>query len=172
MTRRVGTPIPHRGTPGSCRWCGDPILRPDGQPDRRRTWHPDCVTAYQLAAGWPDVIRRIAWRQDQGVCRACGHDLLAARLRVVGQAMWRRIRLLEGVPSIPHWWVPEVRDSGSCRGVTFPPCTRWHADHRVPLADGGTHDAPNLQVLCVPCHKAKTALEATTRAARRRGVAA
>lgn len=29
-------------------------------------------------------------------------------------------------------------------------------DHRVPLAEGGSDDAMNLQWLCVECHRAKT----------------
>lgn len=32
-------------------------------------------------------------------------------------------------------------------------------DHIVNVAQGGTDDDSNLQTLCIPCHKAKTALE-------------
>jgi len=32
-------------------------------------------------------------------------------------------------------------------------------DHIIPLAHGGTDDPSNLQSLCWPCHKAKTARE-------------
>lgn len=31
-----------------------------------------------------------------------------------------------------------------------------HVDHIVPKAKGGTDDTGNLQVLCAPCHDAKT----------------
>jgi 5-methylcytosine-specific restriction protein A len=31
-----------------------------------------------------------------------------------------------------------------------------HVDHRVSLADGGTHDVVNLQSLCHSCHSKKT----------------
>ena len=38
-------------------------------------------------------------------------------------------------------------------------------DHIVPLCKGGSDQNPrNLQVLCTPCHKQKTAKEATWRA--------
>jgi 5-methylcytosine-specific restriction endonuclease McrA len=36
-------------------------------------------------------------------------------------------------------------------------------DHITPLADGGSNDPQNLQILCVPCHKKKTSLEAKAR---------
>ena len=32
----------------------------------------------------------------------------------------------------------------------------WHADHIVPIKDGGAHEASNLQLLCEECHKVKT----------------
>lgn len=34
-----------------------------------------------------------------------------------------------------------------------------HVDHIVPLAQGGTHDAANLQTLCASHHASKTARE-------------
>jgi hypothetical protein len=38
--------IPHTAAPhGTCRWCGLPIMRSDGRPDRRN-WHPECVETY------------------------------------------------------------------------------------------------------------------------------
>ncbi|MCH2187426.1 HNH endonuclease [Myxococcota bacterium] len=42
----------------------------------------------------------------------------------------------------------------------------WEVDHIIPLVDGGSHDMTNLQSLCTPCHKRKTAAEATARALR------
>lgn len=45
---------------------------------------------------------------------------------------------------------------------------QWEADHQVPLEDGGGHDPTNIVRSCVPCHRAKTAAEATEHAARRR----
>lgn len=50
--------IPFSGAPaGTCRWCGDPILHPDGRPDRRRRWHQHphdprgCLAEYRLTWG-------------------------------------------------------------------------------------------------------------------------
>ena len=43
----------------------------------------------------------------------------------------------------------------SCTKVLQP--GEWQCDHLVPVSKGGTNDTTNLRVLCVPCHKAKTA---------------
>jgi 5-methylcytosine-specific restriction endonuclease McrA len=32
----------------------------------------------------------------------------------------------------------------------------WHADHIIPIKDGGRHAPDNLQLLCKHCHKVKT----------------
>ena len=34
-----------------------------------------------------------------------------------------------------------------------------HVDHIIPLAQGGTHEARNLQPLCHACHSRKTVME-------------
>lgn len=46
--------------------------------------------------------------------------------------------------------------------------TLWEADHEIPLEDGGPHAVENLRCRCVPCHRRKTAREATERAECRR----
>lgn len=59
-----------------------------------------------------------------------------------------------------------LRDGYRCAkcGATWVP-NRDHVDHIVELADGGTNDDGNLQLLCDdPCHKDKTAAEARARA--------
>jgi hypothetical protein len=42
---------------GTCRWCGHPIVRQDGRPDRRGNWHLECVETYKLC--WPDHIKPV-----------------------------------------------------------------------------------------------------------------
>lgn len=44
----------------------------------------------------------------------------------------------------------------------------WHIDHAVPVYQGGKTTFHNLQMLCVPCHDQKTAIEKSD-VARRRG---
>jgi len=42
--------------------------------------------------------------------------------------------------------------------------TNHEVDHVVPLEQGGSNELGNLMLLCVACHAAKTAREATRRA--------
>lgn len=44
----------------------------------------------------------------------------------------------------------------------------YHADHRIPLADGGADDESNLKLICLDCHKAKTRGENRSRAHHKR----
>ena len=50
------------------------------------------------------------------------------------------------------------RDNYACRQ-----CGKWgkEVDHITPVKQGGGDDMGNLQVLCAPCHKAKTRREVT-----------
>ncbi|MDD2054183.1 HNH endonuclease [Pseudomonas putida] len=51
-----------------------------------------------------------------------------------------------------------LRDKYTCQvcGVTT---NHLEVDHVVNLAQGGTDEDDNLQAICVPCHKLKTAAE-------------
>lgn len=51
-----------------------------------------------------------------------------------------------------------LRDKYSCQQCGHIG-TDLEVDHIVNIAQGGTDDDSNLQSLCVPCHKAKTATE-------------
>lgn len=44
----------------------------------------------------------------------------------------------------------------------------YHADHRIPLADGGADDDSNIKLICLDCHKAKTRGENKSRAHHKR----
>lgn len=133
---------------GTCRWCGEAIVYGDGPkqgtPDRRRRWHPDCVDDYNLSD--PREARRRVRRRDRGICAACGIDTRALRRAHRGRGSVRALRALGFVPR---------------RSL-------WELDHIVPLIDGGGHELANLQTLCTPCHKNKTAAEARDRAAKAR----
>ncbi len=136
---------------GTCRWCGHPIVRQDGRPDRRRNWHPECVETYKLC--WPGHARQRLKERDHGICASCGRDTVTRRLR-------------KSRPITPR--PDDARYAGAyCRAV-WTERRAWELDHIVPLADGGSHELANMQTLCRPCHRTKTAREATERAQRRR----
>jgi 5-methylcytosine-specific restriction protein A len=110
--------------------------------DRRRRWHPICVARYNATD--PRALRRRVRRRDRGVCALCRVDTMQLRRSFKGRGMWARMR--------KHGFVPRR--------------SLWELDHKIPLIDGGTHDLSNLQTLCVPCHRKKSALEHSERAAR------
>jgi len=139
--------IPHSDAPrGTCRWCGEHIFYAkgpkQGELDRRRRWHPDCVEVYN--ASDPREARRVVRKRDRGVCADCGIDTYVVRREVRGKGRTRKLR--------ERGYVPRR--------------SLWELDHIVPLIDGGSHALENLQTLCTPCHKQKTAREARERAAR------
>jgi 5-methylcytosine-specific restriction endonuclease McrA len=131
----------------TCRWCGEAIVYASGarkgKPDRRRRWHPRCVDAYNATD--PRELRRRVRRRDRGRCAACRLDTYELKRRMKGRGMWSRLR-----------------EKGFVRRRSL-----WELDHIVPLIDSGSHDLSNLQTLCVPCHRKKSARESRHRAQRR-----
>jgi len=63
------------------------------------------------------------------------------------------------------------RRNGTCSSSSYGshphtivyPTPNLEIDHRTPLWAGGTNDLENLWLLCIECHKAKTAKEASQR---------
>lgn len=133
---------------GICRWCGKAILHESGEKkgelNRRRRWHPSCVDAYN--ASDPREARRLVRKRDRGICASCGLDTRKLARSVKGRGRTKKLRDLGFKPR---------------RSL-------WELDHIMPLIDGGGHDLANLQTLCVPCHKTKSAAEAQGRAQLRR----
>lgn len=131
---------------GTCRWCGEEILYESGphrgELNRRRRWHPHCLKLYE--ASDPREARRLVRKRDRGHCAACGLDTNALKRSLRGRGRTRALRERGFVPR---------------RSL-------WELDHIVPLIDGGGHELSNLQTLCTPCHKEKTAEEARKRAKR------
>lgn len=128
----------------TCRWCGEAIVYPrgakKGQPDRRRRWHPKCVAVYNATD--PRELRRHVRRRDRGRCANCRLDTDALKRRMKGRGMWSKL----------------------CAKGFVKRRSLWELDHIVPLIDSGSHDLSNLQTLCVPCHRTKTACESRQRA--------
>ncbi len=80
------------------------------------------------------AVKRIA-RRDGMQCRACS----AVPLR------WE--------------WPSNGTTSEGYRYSAVEPRVLLHLDHVTPLADGGRSEDANFQLLCPPCHDAKTAGE-------------
>ena len=133
---------------GRCRWCGETIAHETGpkkgETNRRRRWHPSCLEIYN--ASDPREARSRVRKRDRTVCAVCRLDTNALRKEVRGRG---RARILREKGFVPR------------RSL-------WELDHIVPLVDGGGHELENLQTLCTPCHKKKSAREASERAARLR----
>ncbi|WP_441005289.1 HNH endonuclease [Xanthomonas sp. WHRI 1810A] len=58
-----------------------------------------------------------------------------------------------------------IRDEYTCQACSTVTLD-LEVDHIINVAQGGTDDEANLQALCVPCHKAKTAEESARGAGR------
>lgn len=139
--------IPFSDAPrGTCRWCGASILYDGGarrgEIDRRRRWHPHCVDVYNATD--PRELRRRVRRRDGGRCAVCRLDTYELKRRMRGRGMWKKLI-----------------ERGFVRRRSL-----WELDHIVPLIEGGGHELSNLQTLCVPCHREKSARESRERAAR------
>ena len=66
-SRRPPLPFWERAVePGRCRVCGQPILKPNGEP-ARYTWHPDCTATYFV---WmtPGNYAHLLIHRQGGVC--------------------------------------------------------------------------------------------------------
>ena len=161
MTAR-DIPTPRKGR---CCWCDGPLS------GRQRRWcSVACLDDYGPRASG-QIARTLVERRDQGVCAGCGRDTrrleaaVGRLLRTWGsRAQYadfrgyvdRRQRLVRVLGRMglraPHW---------TARG--FDQHT-WEADHIVPVCEGGgCCGLDNLRTLCLPCHRAETAVLAGRR---------
>lgn len=165
--RLTETPFNERGR---CRFCGTSPL-----PGRRTSWCSDsCVDEWRTISD-PGYLRWKVRQRDRGVCALCGFD--TARLEKVRQRVAERTWApRDGKPGRTRWaerlasWLDRkgFTVGASWREVSFRTVVLWHADHIVPLAEGGTNALSNIRTLCVPCHKAETAALARRLAEARR----
>lgn len=174
---------PHRRCPavyredapaGICRWCGEPLLDADGKPlSGRIKWHQACTTEFQTL-WWAQVTRSALCEERGARCEQCGAHVCDPLKPYHSE---HRSCSAEEIEALRREYDVTVYDC-------FPPdadgrqkvCISGHTahgDHIVPLVDAPDRNIrwwtlENLQLLCEPCHKAKTAREATYRAARSR----
>ncbi len=140
-----------------CRYCGKRISR-----ERRyRAWCSAKCTEEAMIRCYPQSASGHVLKRDKGVCAACGlqtEELRAALERV------RRSKWNGGPERLLRELYKTVTHAMMARGFDLMTCGNWghipalhHIDHVISVAEGGELEPENLQTLCVPCHKAKTA---------------
>lgn len=162
--RLTETPFNERGR---CRFCGTSPL-----PGRRTSWCSEtCVDEWKTISD-PGYLRWKVQQRDRGACALCGFDTgrLVRVLHKVAERTGRRGA--KGVASarrLAVWLNTKGFTVGAeWKDVSFHTVVLWHADHILPLAEGGTNALANIRTLCVPCHKAETAALARRLAEARR----
>ena len=161
--RRAGEDVP-RGPNGNrlCRW-GQRECR-----TKRRTFcgSSACVEQWTIRTR-PGYARRLVWKRDRGVCRACRLDT-----NVVSAALQRRhhgdaeaierqrfLRCWAAAAGLLGGRLQRAYDNRSSTVVLigFSSKALWQADHILPVAEGGgACGLENLQTLCTVCHTRKT----------------
>lgn len=150
------------GPKGYCVWCNEKLA------GRKQRWcSDDCMeSAYLICCPQDPATKmyRLIFKQNWA-CAGCGESFeeeLRSKIREkydnanqVGTYMWdeqtdqTRERTSEDPPK-------QVR----LHSLGYATGDRWQTDHIIPIHKGGKGIDPlNLQVLCVPCHKKKTADE-------------
>lgn len=152
------SPVTH--LPGKCRLCEQPLSA------RRTSWcSEECANSYYLVTS-SSVLRYHIYRRDRGVCATCNTDCAALEVRVYGYDTMLKLPKPQSSIRRPYYMVTAMREE--MRNLGFNVGNNrsfWDADHVVALEEGGDWRIENVQTLCVPCHKEKTA-EHTERRAR------
>lgn len=151
-----------------CRHCGGKLS------GRRTAWCSDsCRVDWEVRSS-PSQARFHVEKRDHGVCKACGvntrerdrrvkaalkaavQSTLAECLHSPARARKAIVAFTEG-QTLALFGLKNKSDLG------------WQMDHIVPVEHGGGEcGLENLQTLCNPCHKKKTAQQAKARARRKR----
>ncbi len=155
--RGRNAPRLRRFVKGECRYCGGVVPKP------RRSWcSAECVEEFQIRA-WPQHARLRVEERDHGICATCGCDTD----KIQRIAHWVIRDADEGVGTWQD--VLQAREGAHqfLRDLGFSALrSLWDVDHILPVdLGGGSCGLMNLQTLCRPCHKTKTAQQAAMKAA-------
>jgi len=144
-----------------CRWCRGAV-----KPPRRTMCSAACVAELELRTN-PNILRDKILKRDKGICAACGCDTLKIG-RVLRFAAMSKYRT-ESVNNVFVGMFLYGEGSPIRRILHYNPSrSYWEADHILEVVRGGEFSLENMQTLCVPCHKQKTAKLARERAQERR----
>lgn len=105
-----------------------------------------CRPDGRVLVGHRRALHDLVWARDHGVCALCSADCVALL-----HAYCRALTEATGT-----WGVRDVVDRAKALGFD-PKRPWWEADHVVPLSEGGADEPLNVQTLCQPCHRTRTA---------------
>lgn len=134
---------------GLCRYCGLDVKRLS---TRRSTFcSNECVEEF-LVRNDPGYARKAVYKRDKGVCQICGLNC----------SKWFS-DFKKFIYEIPYMRREEAaKDYFQDHGIQYVPDwvnrrTFWDCDHIQEVVNGGGQcGLENLQLICVPCHRAKT----------------
>ena len=141
-----------------CRFCGALC-------EGRRTSYCSntCVHEWMIRSD-PTYARAAVFERDHGVCAACGVDTEPLADALAALRWWPE--MARGAVAALGWSRSDIVVRGvlvqNGQGVDHrervAAVVLWHADHIVPVVHGGgACGLENLQTLCAPCHRRKTA---------------
>lgn len=147
MTSHRKVPIQFTDAPrGTCRWCGELILTPEGKVYRKARWHKGCNADYWLHFDRPRQLALLSTLTKH--CAVCNRLLPQWTKDYEGWSpdgvYWRIVRKVQA--EVDHI-IP-----------------LWKTVGMNPINARKFFGPTNLQLLCSPCHKEKTKREATERA--------
>lgn len=141
-----------------CHWCNaHPIT-----PPKRKYCSEDCTrSAYLFCYPQNPATKMYVFLQLQDcVCVGCG-ECFDDQVRELVEGHWSLLERRKADPS----WAKYVEGVNHVSLATLGDGTghRWQVDHIIPIFRGGRGVCiENIQVLCEPCHRKKTARERRT----------
>jgi hypothetical protein len=154
------------GTGGTCRWCGGSITYPPahkrgGYLDKRRGWHDgrndeaNCLKEYFLHSDHSAQYKHLKERDGEDCWECKGRPLVWSRDTPCTR--WRDPTGVYVGQYTPVWW-------GKADLEVEHTVPLWSVAH-LPDDERRPYFGPtNLRLMCVPCHKRKSAKEAKQRA--------
>jgi 5-methylcytosine-specific restriction protein A len=134
----------------------------------QRRWCSDiCANEFWRLTQWSGARAYIANR-DKGVCAMCGADTLARQEAFRFYLKWWEKHRCPPAKRFNHgpldnpdhpWYLAEILHLAPGNHQQRAWDSPFHIDHIIPLSEGGSLCSDdNLRTLCIPCHKAETAL--------------